>query len=265
MTFHRWETLRSPQFDNIDTTRAVAVLPLGATEQHGPHLPLSVDSCLVEGVLQRGVKHLNAHDPIWVLPTQHIGYSIEHQTYPGTLTLSPQTLIQTWCDIGQSVLRAGFKKLLLLNAHGGNVSLMDIVARELRVHGLLVYSCSWYNLPIDAAVMSLFSAKEHRFGIHGGDIETSMMLALHPDRVDMTQAQNFASSSEQRAAQYPVLGNGKSAKLGWHIQDYNPQGAVGDASAATAQKGEALLASAGLQLSQLLKDLMALPLTTLKD
>ena len=161
--------------------------------------------------------------------------------------------------------RAGVKKLLMFNAHGGNVGLMDVVARELRAQqGLIVYSSSWYNLPIDPAVMSLFSEDEHRFGIHAGDIETSMMLALSPNCVNMTAAQNFASTSQDRAKHYTVLGNGKSAKLGWHMQDYNPQGAAGNASAASAAKGEALLHSAGEQLALLLKELVALPLSTVR-
>ncbi len=262
---HRWDSLRSPQFKTVDASRAVAVLPLGATEQHGPHLPLSVDTVLVEGVVNAALPHLSAQDPVWVLPTQALGLSTEHQAFEGTLTLSPETVIALWCEIGASVARAGFKKMLMFNAHGGNVGLMDVVARELRAqHGLLVYSSSWYNLPLDEAALAQFSAHEHRFGIHGGEIETSMMLALAPDLVDMSQAQNFASSSQERAQRYPVLGNGKSAKLGWHIQDYNPSGAVGNAGAATAAKGQALVKSAGEQLAVLLHELMDLPLSTIR-
>ena len=262
---HRWDSLRSPQFKTVDASRAVTVLPLGATEQHGPHLPLSVDTVLVEGVVNAALPHLSAQDPVWVLPTQALGLSTEHQAFEGTLTLSPETVIALWCEIGASVARAGFKKMLMFNAHGGNVGLMDVVARELRAqHGLLVYSSSWYNLPLDEAALAQFSAHEHRFGIHGGEIETSMMLALAPDLVDMSQAQNFTSSSQERAQRYPVLGNGKSAKLGWHIQDYNPSGAVGNAGAATAAKGQALVKSAGEQLAVLLRDLMDLPPSTIR-
>ena len=261
---HRWANMSSSQFASLDPSRAVAVLPLGATEQHGPHLPLSVDTVLVEGVLNAALSHLAEQDPVWVLPTQSLGLSTEHTAFAGTLSLSPQTVIQLWCDIGASVARAGFKKLLLFNAHGGNVGLMDVVARELRgQHGLLVYSSSWYNLPLDAAAMQPFSADELRFGVHAGDMETSMMLALAPETVKMTLAQNFDSTSRWRAAQYAVLGDGKSAKLGWHMQDYNPHGAAGNAAAANAAKGHALVTSAGEQLARLLQELMALPLSTL--
>jgi creatinine amidohydrolase len=262
---HRWAELNTRDFATLDPARTVAVLPLGATEQHGPHLPLSVDTVLVDGVVNAAVTHLAATDPVLVLPSQTLGLSTEHTAFAGTLHVSPQTLIQLWCDIGASVARAGVKKLLMFNAHGGNVGLMDVVARELRAqHGLIVYSSSWYNLPIDAAVMSQFSAEEHRFGIHAGDIETSMMLALSPNRVNMAEAQNFASTSQDRAKHYAVLGNGKSAKLGWHMQDYNPQGAAGNAGAASAAKGEALVNSAGEQLAHLLKELVTLPLSTVR-
>ena len=265
LSSHRWADLNTRDFALFDPSRTVAVLPLGATEQHGPHLPLSVDSVLVDGVVNASLAHLNAADPVLFLPTQTVGLSTEHTAFAGTLHLSPQTLIQVWCDIGASVARAGVKKLLMFNAHGGNVGLMDVVARELRAqHGLIVYSSSWYNLPLAASVMGQFSADEHRFGIHAGDIETSMMLALSPTHVDMAQAQNFASTSQDRAAHYAVLGNGKSAKFGWHMQDYNPQGAAGNAAAATAAKGEALVQSAGEQLALLLKELVALPLSTVR-
>lgn len=262
---HRWADLNTHDFAKLDPARAVAVLPLGATEQHGPHLPLSVDTVLVDGVVNAALTHLSASDPVLVLPTQTLGLSTEHTAFAGTLHLSPQTLIQVWCDIGASVARAGVKKLLMFNAHGGNVGLMDVVARELRAqHGLIVYSSSWYNLPLDASVMTQFSADEHRFGVHAGDIETSMMLALSPQQVNMAEARDFASTSQERAQHYAVLGNGKSAKLGWHMQDYNPQGAAGNAAAATAAKGQALVGSAGEQLARLLKELVALPLSTVR-
>lgn len=262
---HRWADLHTHDFAALDPARAVAVLPIGATEQHGPHLPLSVDTVLVDGVVNAALTHLAPTDPVLVLPTQTVGLSIEHTAFAGTLHLSPQTLIQVWCDLGASVARAGVKKLLMFNAHGGHVGLMDVVARELRAqHGLIVYSSSWYNLPLDAAAMAQFSADEHRFGIHAGDIETSMMLALAPERVNMAQARDFASASQERAKHYAVLGNGKSAKLGWHMQDYNPHGAVGNAAAATSAKGETLVRSAGEQLALLLKELMVLPLSTVR-
>lgn len=259
-THHFAQLAASPLLD-----KAVAVLPVAATEQHGPHLPTSVDGTLVDGVIAAALPHLAAELPVLVLPTQAVGYSPEHIRFPGTLTLSAPTLIALWTELGASVARAGIKKLVLFNSHGGQVSLMDIVARELRTaHDMIVYSSSWYNLPLGDAVNGLFPAEEHRFGVHAGDMETSMMLALASKRVDMAQAKNFHSSSQDRAAKYPILGNGKSAKLGWQMQDYNTQGAAGNAAAATAAKGQALLDAAGVQLAKLLAEVSDLPLSTLK-
>ncbi|MGZ5195232.1 MAG: creatininase family protein, partial [Ramlibacter sp.] len=169
----------------------------------------------------------------------------------------------TWIELGQCVAAAGIKKLLLLNSHGGQVSLMDIVARELRGRaGMIVYSCSWWNLPLGESALGQFSAQEHRFGVHAGEIETSLMLALRPQHVEMARARDFKSSSQDRAAKYPVLGNGSSAKLGWHMQDYNAEGAAGNAAAATAEKGKLLLDAAGKQLALLLQEISSLPLST---
>jgi creatinine amidohydrolase len=269
LSSHFWSDLTTRHFAQLAVSpsiaQAVAVLPVAATEQHGPHLPVSVDTTLVDGVVNASLPYLPADLPVLFLPTQQIGKSNEHIRFPGTLTLSAQTVISLWMDIGSSVARSGIKKLVLLNSHGGQASIMDIVARDLRTeHDLIVYSANWYNLPLGDVVMGLFPAEEHRFGIHAGDIETSMMLALREQYVDMSQAQNFHSTSQDRAAKYPVLGNGTSAKLGWQMQDYNPQGAAGNAAAATAAKGQALINAAGLQLANLLKEVSDLPLSTLK-
>lgn len=240
--------------------QTVAILPVGAVEQHGPHLPLKVDTALVEGVVDAALPLMAADVPALVLPTQAIGLSLEHQDYAGTLSLSPATLLAVWTELGVCVARAGVKKLLIFNAHGGNVSSMDIVARQLRMQcGLLVYHSSWFNLPQPAGVNEAFSAHEHRFGVHGGETETSMMLHLAPELVRMEHARNFASSSEVRARQFPILGNGKSAKLGWAMQDYNPQGAAGNAAAADAQRGQALVQGAAASLAQLCAEIHALP------
>ncbi len=265
-----WADLVTTDFERLDVEQAVAVLPVAATEQHGPHLPLSVDTDLADGIVAAALLHLAADLPVLVLPTQTVGFSPEHARFAGTLTLKAETVLRLWTDIGDSVADSGVKKLVLFNAHGGQVGLMDPVARDLRARrGLLVYSVNWFNLPLvdaqgrDAA--RLFSADEHRFGIHAGDIETSMMLALWPERVHMQHARNFHSSSQDRAEAWPLLGNGRSARLGWQMQDYNPAGAVGDAAAATPEKGRAVIDAAGLQLARLLHEVSKLPLSTLLD
>ncbi|MDD2713150.1 MAG: creatininase family protein [Simplicispira sp.] len=244
----------------------IAVLPVAATEQHGPHLPLSVDAALLQGVVDAALPLLSGALPVLFLPPQNVGLSTEHTAFAGTLTLTPATLIALWTELGACVARAGVKKLLLLNGHGGQVSAMDIVARELRQRcGLLVYSASWFSLPLPDAVAGQFSAEEHRFGIHAGEIETSMMLHLAPHTVHMEHARNFRSTSQDRAERYKILGNGKSAKLGWAMQDYHPAGAAGNAAAATAGKGAAVVQAAAAQLALLLAELHQLPLATLVD
>ncbi|MEI6759206.1 MAG: creatininase family protein [Betaproteobacteria bacterium] len=265
-----WADLCTRDFAQLDPARTIAVLPVAATEQHGPHLPLSVDTVLADGIVAASLPHLAPELSVLFLPTQAVGLSPEHARFPGTLTLKAETVLRLWTEIGESVAAAGVRKLLLFNSHGGQVSVMDLVARDLRARlNVLVYSCSWFNLPLHDAqgqdLNALFSADEHRFGIHGGEIETAMMLALAPHRVQMDQARHFASTAQARAQQFPILGNGRSAKLGWQTQDYHPAGAVGHAAAATAAKGEALVQAAGRALAQLLAEMDRLPLSTLVD
>jgi creatinine amidohydrolase len=249
--------------------QTVAVLPVAATEQHGPHLPLRVDTALVDGVVAASLPHLSPVLNVLFLPTQAVGLSPEHAAFPGTLTLRAETVMHLWTDIGESVAATGVKKLLLFNAHGGQVGVMDLVARDLRARlGMLVYSANWFGLPLlglqGEDVNALFNADEHRFGIHAGDMETSMMLALAPDQVAMAQAQHFASTSQDRAREFAILGNGRSAKLGWQMQDYNAAGAVGNAAAATEEKGRAVLDAAGRALAALLAEIDRLPHDTLR-
>ena len=263
-----WADLTSRHFSQLAASdvinQTVAVLPVAAIEQHGPHLPVSVDTTLVNGVIEAALPHLPAALPVLFMPTQQVGKSNEHIRYPGTLTLSAQTLISVWMELGACVARAGIKKLVLFNSHGGQASVMDIVARDLRTaHDLMVFSSNWYSLPLGDEVMNLFTPAEHRFGIHAGDIETSMMLALREKYVDMQHAQHFHTQSEERAKTYPILGNGTTAKLGWQMQDYNPAGAAGNAAVATAAKGHAVINAAGLQLARLLQEVSSLPLSAL--
>ncbi len=246
------------------------MLPVAAIEQHGPHLPLNVDATLLEGVIAAALPHLPADLPVLFLPTQAVGFSPEHTRFAGTLTLKAETIIGLWTEIAEAVAHSGINKLVLLNSHGGQVGLLDVVARDLRARlNMLVYSVNSFNLPLrnerGASLAGLVSAQEHRFGIHAGEIETSMMLALKPEQVDMAQAQDFHSTSQDRAQKFSILGDGRSAKLAWQMQDYNPQGAAGNATAATAEKGRALLGAMGRSLAQLLAEIDQLPADTLRN
>jgi creatinine amidohydrolase len=247
----------------------VAVLPVAAIEQHGPHLPLSVDTDLLEGILEAAGPCVREGMPAYLLPTQAVGLSPEHERFAGTLTLRPETLMHLWCDLGASVARAGVRKLLIFNSHGGHAGIMDVVGRELRArHDMVVFGASWFNLPmLDDQQNDLnhqIAPQEHRFGIHAGQVETSMMLALKPATVRLDQLRHFPSTSQDRAERFPILGNGRSAKLAWQMQDYNPEGAVGNAAAANAKLGAALVRAAGRSLAGLLQEISDLPLDTLR-
>lgn len=229
-----WQDMISREFRELpDNT--VAVLPVGAIEQHGPHLPVCVDSCINAGLLERALERAPADLPITALPIQSVGKSDEHIAYPGTLTLSANTLLNVLLDLGGSVARAGVRRLVLLNSHGGQPQILDIVARELRrTHNLFVVCVAWGRF---GCPEGLFSTTELKYGIHGGDVETSLMCYLRPDLVQMDRAENFVSWPEEMAREYKWLQAEGRVGFGWHAHDLHPAGACGDASGATAEKG----------------------------
>ena len=257
-----WAHLSARDFRTLDVARAIAVLPVAAIEQHGPHLPLDVDAALADAFVQRTAALLPPDSPVLFLPTQAIGKSDEHMRFAGTLSLPAETLIAQWRAIGASVAAAGVRKLVFFNTHGGNVSTMDIVGRELRAaHDMLVFSTNWFSLGLPPGIGD---ADELRFGVHGGELETSLMLALAPQHVDMSAARHFRSSRERHAVEYPLLGGGTAARFSWLSQDLNPEGAAGNAAAATAEKGEAILAHVSGQLAALLAEVERFPITSLR-
>ncbi|MBL0917352.1 MAG: creatininase family protein [Hydrogenophaga sp.] len=264
-----WSDLTAADFATLDGARTIAVLPVAAIERHGPHLPLSVDADISRGVIEAALPHLAPELPVLFLPPQVVGFSPEHTAFAGTLTLKAETLIRLWTELAECVADAGVKKLVLFNTHGGQVGLLDPVARDLRARrGLMAFSTSWFQWPLRGPdgedVNARFSAHEHRFGAHAGEVETALMLAMHPGRVRMALAEHFASSSEQRAERFPILGNGRSAKFAWQTQDLNPSGAVGNAAAATAENGAAVLDAAGRALAQLLSEIDQLAPETIR-
>lgn len=230
-----WEDYRAPEFLGIDPMRTIAILPTAAIEQHGPHLPVGTDTLIAQGMLAR----LRAECPddldIRILPVQAVGKSNEHLWAKGTLTLTAPTALAVWTEIGLSVARAGVRKIVIVNSHGGNVDLISILSRELRVRaGMLAVKCGWGNWSLPPG---LYSEQETRFGIHGGDVETSLMLAFRPDTVDMGAAQDFRSTAE--TATISPIG---PTSYGWIASDLNPAGTVGEAHLATADKGGATAA-----------------------
>jgi len=240
----------------------VAVLPVAAIEQHGPHLPVYVDACINAGVIERTQKFLRDDLPVTFLPAQAIGKSNEHQAFPGTLTLSAETLTRLWTEIGESVLRAGIRKLVLFNSHGGQPQIMDIVARDLRVrYNMFVVSASASSF---GGPSGLFPDSERTHGIHGGGIETSMMLALRPDLVQTDKAANFVPLSVTLERDYRYLRPEGKIGFGWQTQDLCAAGACGNALDADAIRGNKLLDHAAQAFATLLEEVHSFPLELLK-
>jgi creatinine amidohydrolase len=245
-----------------ETARWIAVLPLAAVEQHGPHLPLGVDSFIAEAYLQRVRAALPGDLPVTFLPVQRIGVSAEHLSYPGTLTFSATTAIAAWTEIGESLARAGLRKLVLVTSHGGNVAAMELVARDLRARlGMLAVTVGWHRFGYPD---STFTAEERKHGIHGGDIETSLMLAAMPDTVRMEKAPNAAPETIAMAREFKWLGAYRPAGFAWMTQDLNPTGAVGNATLATAEKGEAALEQGAAAFVEFLREVDRFDLTRLR-
>src|SRR4051812_48968663 len=230
-----WLSLTTQEFSRA----RIAVLPVAAVEQHGPHLPVGVDTYIAEAYLARVRALLPADSGIAFLPVQAVGASDEHRAFRGTLTLSPETALRAFIEIGESVHRAGIAKLVIINSHGGNIALIDLAARKLRVRlSMLAVHASWGRFGYPDG---LFSEAEQTHGIHGGDLETSIMLAAYPDLVRLEKIANFASSTYAMERDYAYLRADFPAGFGWMTEDLQASGAVGDASLATAEKGEGAL------------------------
>lgn len=248
-----WSNYTSQNLAKIIARDPVVVLPIGATEQHGPHLPLAVDSDINQGLVNATATRLTLHDiPVLFLPMMPVGKSSEHLDFPGSLSFSSQTLISMWMEIGACVAASGARRLVFFNSHGGQVAPMDIVARDLRIqHNLLTFSCNWFGLGLPEGLISDHEAKH---GIHAGELETSMMMHLHPEKCEMQNAQNFRSHIEDLNAGTKHLGLGPGGKLGWKVNDLNPDGACGDATKATEKTGKQAVDFVADQFVQFLKE-----------
>jgi creatinine amidohydrolase len=217
----------------------------------------------MQGCLERVAPRLPDDLDAVFLPIQSVGVSIEHRDFPGTLTLAHETASRLLIDIAESVLRAGVKKLVILNSHGGNSPLVSQVALELRArHGALAVTCSWSRFGYPDA---LFGDEELRHGIHGGEIETSLMLAFAPELVDMARAKKFAPRTLDFERDFAWLRADRPAGFGWMAQDLSPAGAMGDASKATVEKGEATADYWATAFIELLRDVEAFDLSRLSQ
>ncbi len=232
-----WGDYTAREFETIDPETTIAVLPVAAIEQHGPHLPVSTDFSIMNGMLSTLFPMLPAEMDVRFLPVQPIGKSNEHVYQPGTLTIPAAALISNWTEIGRSVARAGVRKLVFLNSHGGNEEIMGIVARELRVEcSMMAVKTSWMRFGLPEG---LYGEIEQGFGIHGGDVETSLMLHFCPQLVDMGKAQNFHSKVQEAREEFSLLAPTGTHAYAWIARDLNAEGVVGEAAQANPQKGEA--------------------------
>jgi creatinine amidohydrolase len=249
---HNWTGFDFRALAAGDPSRLIAVLPLAATEQHGPHLPLGTDIMIGEAYLARVRELLPQDAPVRFLPLQPVGISTEHIDFPGTLTLPTEVALQNWLAIGDSVARAGIRKLVMVTSHGGNSAAMSLVAQDLRArHGTLAVTTSWSRFGVPDG---LFTAEEIRHGVHGGAIETSIMLAAWPGEVRTDKIANFTPSSVAMDRNFKWLNAHRPAPYAWAAQDLHPSGAVGDATQASAEKGRALLEHGARAFCELLTE-----------
>ena len=256
-----WNDLHWPDIAGAGPARWIAVLPLAATEQHGPHLPLGTDVMIASAYLARVRELLPNQIPAIFLPVQPVGVSTEHLAYPGTLSLPAETALKAWTALGESVARAGLKKLVMVSSHGGNSHAMSLVAQELRArHGLLAVTTAWSRF---GAPEGLFSAEELRHGVHGGAVETSIMLARYKQHVRSDAISEFRPASIAMEEDYRWLSAHRPAPFAWQTQDLHPAGAVGDARKASADKGELLLDHGARAFCELLADIERFDLQSL--
>jgi creatinine amidohydrolase len=256
-----WGDLTTNEFRSLDPETTIAVAPIAAHEQHGPHMPVSTDTTIGEGMVREVVTRLPLDLNVLFLPIMPVGKSNEHVRSPGTLTFSANVALAMWIELGESVRRAGLRKMIFVNSHGGNADLLAVVARELRVrHDMLAVHTSWrkFGLP-----EGMYTQEEDAHGIHAGDIETSIVLHLRPDLVRMEDAKYFVSSGIAMRKRYKHLGPTGMPAFGWMAPDLNPDGAVGDATLATSEKGRLTVEHQARGFIELLRDVAEFSLSDL--
>jgi Uncharacterized protein, putative amidase len=252
-----WEELTTTDFAALDPATTAALLPVAAIEQHGAHLPLGTDAIITDAIVAAALDRLQPEGAVLRLPTQRIGLSPEHGRFTGTLTLTVETALDLWCEIGRGVAAAGVTKLILFNGHGGQVALVDLVAQRLRGEaGICVVRANYFHAPV---ATGLVPEAERWFGWHGGQVETSMMLAVAPELVRLERVEDFSSRAAAVASRHRVLAVEGETGLGWLAEDLNPLGVTGNAAQATAEIGRALLDHYARWLATLIREVQHLP------
>ena len=244
--------LRAPDVGRFVTERSIVLQPLGAIEQHGPHLPFNTDLLVAERVAQAAVEQVGDELDVWLLPALAYTKSNEHAWSAGTVWLSATTLLAVLDDVGRCVARTGARKLVFLNGHGGNSALVAMANRELRLHHGLSTFLAHPGVPADQGGSS--PPEELGMGVHGGTDETSIMLHLAPELVDMSAA--VRNVPEHLAANRYVRFGGPVA-FGWLSDDFGPAGIIGDPTPATAERGKELFEGAVTAFCEALAEIAA--------
>lgn len=234
-----------------DKENVVIIQPVGAIEQHGPHLPIIVDSAIAVSVLGKALNKLDSNVLAYALPPLYYGKSNEHWHFPGTITISAQTMLAILTEMADSIYRSGFRKLVFMNAHGGQPQVMEIAARDIhqKYEDFLVFPLFTWAVPHIAK--ELLSPKELELGIHAGDAETSLLLSILPEQVKM----------ERAVAEYPhglpeasLLSMEGKLPFAWVTRDLSKSGVLGDATVATKEKGDQLLESVSDGWAKVIED-----------
>lgn len=252
MSSRYWGNLKTTDFDKIDLSNAIAIMPTGSIEQHGPHLPLCVDAKITEGILKKVMEMTPNELDVLVLPVLPIGKANEHEDYKGTLSLATNTIINYWMDIANSVVRTGLKKILILNGHGGQTNITQIVARELRVmNDVLVVPINWWSL---RPKEHLYTENEYFYGVHGGAEETSVMLHLSRDLVDENEICDFTPKAYDSLKEFPLL-HMAGVNYAWKAKDLNESGACGNASLSSSEDGVKIVDECSSMIIELLREM----------
>ena len=257
-----WQDLTTADFGRIDAERTVALMPVAAVEQHGPHLPLATDALINEALVRATLEQAPDNATLLALPAQNVGLSPEHTSFAGTLSIRDTTLLDAWTDVGRSVARTGVRKLIVLNTHGGQKTLVDLLAVRLRSElGMLVVRTTYFAL---GALPGLFDPVEVVHDIHGGEVETSLMLHIKPELVRTAALADFKGLPHELAARNKLLGAEKPIGFGWRAEDLNSAGACGNAARADGRRGAQHLSYLADRLAALVSEVAATPLTILR-
>ncbi|MGD8341863.1 MAG: creatininase family protein [Gammaproteobacteria bacterium] len=257
-----WQELKTTEFAGLDPERTIAVFPVAAVEQHGPHLPLATDALINDGIVRAAIAAIPDDIVALFLPALNFGASSEHEDFSGTLSIAAETLLASWLGIAEGVARTGIRKLVILNSHGGQKSLVDLAAIRLRVAwDMLVVRCNYFAF---GAPDELFSSEEWTTGLHGGEIETSLMLHLHPELVATGKLDDFGGAVRSMARKNRWLGAEKPVGFGWKAHDLDAAGVAGNARSADAERGAVYLAHISKSFVELLSEVAATPLSVLR-